>query len=124
MKLFKRVTGSALFALVLLATATTGFALILEPPSLIDIKWNEGAARLHAREVLRTGKPFVFSTGGYACGPTISEKHRWLIAELPRHGLACGCFVGHDSELLSAQIDYARAFNEEIARGLPQVVRE
>ena len=60
---------------------------------------------------------FVYATGGIACRPNVAEQDMELARTLPQRYVACGCVV-YDSELRTAQVDYARAFNQRILEHL------
>jgi hypothetical protein len=98
----------------LIAVGFSSFALAQQPlePSRL-LPWSLANAQSDADAVIRRGRVFVYSTGGIACLPAVAESDMELAQSLPQHFVACGCIIS-DFELLQAQVEYARAFNQRI----------
>ena len=119
-----RFLGSIFLAISLSTVLLAGLGALAAPPSFLELRWGERAARTFAREAVSSGTPFLYASGDYVCSPIGIEREDWeLVRGLPKESSLCGLVGSSRDERIRAKIQYAHTFNSEVVR-LMRAVRE
>lgn len=78
------------------------------PNKTSSTQWSAEQAEARASHMVTTGRPFLYSSGGFVCTPKFDAKYEKVAVRLPIQSLACGCVLTGTS---MRQMRYARHFN-------------